>query len=414
MEEFPMAPAKTAVRAAPTTQQKVQRIMQEMGETHLERTEIIGSFWISAVAYQHLIMIGPGGTAKSFMCKDFASRIVGGTYFGTQLYESTSPDQILGPPNIKGMVENGTIRRNTRGMLPGATHALIDEFFNGNDVVLHSIMDILNERVFHDGGEEIPTPLRSAFMGTNKLNADAEMAALWDRLHIRHQVDFVRDRDNIQTVLNAAVLRKVRSYERPTFTTITLDELDQAHDEAMQLPVPDVTMNTYLDLIEELGREGVVVGTRRQVEGLAASLANAWVNGHSETTVGDLAIVRHMFWSRQEDVATVKKIVLSACNPGEKRALDLLVDLDQLKVDYAQAVTLDQTKQNAAAIEVFKRAQKLMDEGVDLRETAIAAQAGTGRIDDLIKSTQALRVKIGTEIFGMSADQVLTMKDGRR
>jgi hypothetical protein len=51
-------------------------------------------------------------------------------------------------------------------------------------------------------------------MGTNKLNADVDQAALWDRVHHRHQIGFVSDRDNLNALLNEAVLRSVSARTR--------------------------------------------------------------------------------------------------------------------------------------------------------------------------------------------------------
>jgi MoxR-like ATPase len=392
---------KTAAKAAPDTQARVTKIIDEMNETHFERGEIIQSIWTAAIAQQHLLMVGPGGTGKSMVSRDFAARINGSAYFEVALDETTTPDQLLGPPDIKSMVEEGKTRRVTDGMLPQATHAFLDEFFNGNGPALHCMMPILNERIFHNNGKPVPTPLRSAVMGTNKLNADADQAALWDRVHIRHQVAYVSDRDNLNALLNAAVARTVSTYAVPAHTEVSLTELDDAHDAAMEIPYSDLAAETFLNLNEELARSGIIISTRRLVEGRKAVLAAAWLAGHAEVLVGDLSILRHLFWNRQEDVPAVKNIILTACNPGEKAALDFLEQLDKLKVDYQAACDLDEIKRNTAAIDVFKKAQSLIDKAAPLRDTALSAGAGTQRIDDLINASKALRMKIGVECFDM-------------
>ena len=276
-------------------------------------------------------------------------------------------------------------------------------------------MLLLNERIFHNNGKPVTVPLRSAFAGTNKLNADADMAALWDRLHLRFQVGYVSDRDQMQSLFEAAIQRQSLNYVQPEFTTVSLTELDEAYETAMTLPIGDLAYTTFLDLIEELGRKGVLVSTRRQVEGLKAVLATAYIAGHDEVKVGDFSILRHMFWSRQEKISEVKNVILTACNPGEKQALDLLDDLDKLKTDYANASNLDDIKRNTAAIDIFKKAHKLMEMGSPLLETATLAGAGTQRITDLIDSANALRVKIGKECFNLTEENINNMPgSGRR
>jgi MoxR-like ATPase len=395
-------------------QPKLISILDEINELNFERAEIAWSMVVALISQQHLLMVGPGGTAKSKIVRDLLSHIVGANYFETALDETSTPDQILGPPDIKTMVEEGKTRRVPDGMLPTAHIAFIDEFFNGNGPVLHSIMPILNERLFHNNGKPCITPLMSAFAGTNKLNADQDQAALWDRIHIRHQVGYVKDRDNLNDLLRAAMARQVSTYTPAEPTVVNIDELRQGRDEAMQLKISDITMDTYLDLIETLGHQGVEVSTRRQVEGLKAIVANAWLQGHSEVLVGDLGIIQHMFWTNQDDISKVKGAVLTACNPGEKKALELLDDLSQLVEEYKKAGELDQMKRNNIGVDLFKKTGKIMDAASPLREKAEAAGASTIRIDELIKQTQHLKIKIGTEVFNLTEEQILDIKNGRR
>ena len=42
----------------------------------------------------------------------------------------------------------------------GGTDAFLDEFFNANGPLLHSVMPALNERIFHNNGVPTPIPLR--------------------------------------------------------------------------------------------------------------------------------------------------------------------------------------------------------------------------------------------------------------
>lgn len=393
---------------------RLQKIGDEINSKNFERADIVHSMLVAVVARQHLLMVGPGGTAKSQIVRDLTKRISGGQYFETALDETSTPDQVLGPPDIKAMVEDGQTRRVPTGMLPEAHVAFIDEVFNGNGPVLHALMPILNERIWHNNGHPSKTPLLSAFAGTNKLNADADQAAFWDRWHIRHQVAYVRDRDNMNDLLRAAMERAVSTYKDPEFTTISVDELMAAHDEAMALTIPDVTMKTFLDLLDALGKQGVVVSTRRQVEGLKAVVANAWLAGHAEVKVGDLAILQHMFWNNQDDIGKVKGAILTACNPGEKKALEYLDELDGYVTDFKNASALDPIKLNAVSVDLFKKAGKLLDVATPLLDAANAGGASTIRIDELIKGATNLKLKIGTEVFSLSEDQILGIAHSRR
>jgi MoxR-like ATPase len=381
----------------------IESAIVEMGSTHKERLPIIKGLWVSLIARQHLLMLGPGGTGKSFLCRDLADRIDGSTYFETALDETSDPGQVFGPVDIKAMKEEGKHKRRTDGMLPEADIAFIDEFFNANGPTLHGMMPILNERLFHNNGHPSKAPLWSAFMGTNKLNADTDQAATWDRVHQRWVVKYVQDRDNVREMVAESIARRIRDHVEPARSSIKLEQLKDAHDEAMQLDIPDATWETFLDIKDELLHNGVEVSSRRQAEGMAAVLANAWLNGHDSVTIGDLDILQAMWWTLQADIDVVQKLILGATNPGEKAALEFLDELEKYnsQLQEAERQDLDDTKKRLIGMEVFKNSRRIIAEANELETKAKAAGAGTARIEELRGRTQSLMDRVQEEFFGL-------------
>jgi len=390
---------------------KIQQIIVEQTKTHKERAEVVEDVWSAIIARQHLLMLGKGGSGKSYLTRDVARRInrQDGTpvaYFEVALDETTTPDALSGPPDIRSMVEDGVTRRVTTGMFPECDFAFLDEFFNGNQPVIHHTMPMLNERIFHNNAAPTEIPLWSAFMGTNKLNADADMAAAWDRVHRRHIIGYVQQPENIQALIIDSVERKTQDYFDGSYTTVSLEEIKVAHEEAMNLVVPQAVWDIFLDLLESLKREGIEVSTRRQVEGMTAVLATAWLNGNEQVKVGDLAVLRHMYWSLQDELPKVRSVILEACNPGEKRALELLDDVKGLRKEYNDAKKLDKVKVNASAIEIFKRVGRINDEVEPLRESAELAGGGVKRLDSVLAECELLKADIASEVFNLTPEQV--------
>lgn len=386
-----------------TTQAQIEQAITEMATTHKERLHVIKGLWVSLVAQQHLLMLGPGGTGKSFLIRDLASRVADAKYFETALDETSDPGQVFGPVDIKAMKEEGRHRRRTTNMLPEANIGFIDEFFNANGPTLHGMMPILNERIFHNNGRPDPAPLWSAFMGTNKLNVDTDQAPTWDRIHQRYIIPFVEGRENRRDMVADSIMRRISTYVPPAKTSITLNELRAAHDTAMQLPIPDLTWDTFLDLRDELLRAGIVVGSRREAEGMAAVLANAWLNGHDEVSVGDLDILQAMWWSYQSEAEEAQKIILGSTNPGEKAALEFLEELETYRTDLrsAEEGSLDETKKRLVGMEVFKNSKRILQEADELETKAKAANAATHRITELRERTNQLMEHVQREFFNL-------------
>lgn len=397
--------------------QRINQIITEQNSVIKERLEVIRGLWVAAVAQEHLLMLGPGGTGKSFLVRNFVSHVDGSNLFECAFDETTDPSQVFGPPDIKAMVEDGKTRRVPTGMLPEATHAFLDEFFNGNGPLLHSVMPALNERIFHNNGMPSSIPLRSAFMGTNKLNADADQAALWDRVHLRYVVDYIADRTAQAEMVGDAIARMAAN-GRGTSTTVpglqktvvTLDELDQAHKEALALDVPDPVLDLFFDIRDELqnGSAKIQISDRRAVEGMAAVMANAWLNNHTTVTVGDLDILSHMWWTVQDQMSAARAVILAATNPGEKAALDLLDSLDDLKKEVKQAndSDMDSSRKKRVGVEAVKNADKLLAEAKGHIVKAQAAGTATARLEEVVKKADAFKIEVGTSIFGLDATQM--------
>ena len=396
-------------------QQRVVAAMDEMNQLIKERSDVIKSVWIGRIAQEHVLMLGPGGTGKSFLARSMWDHIDGSTGFESAFDETTDPSQVFGPPDIKAMVENGKTRRVVTNMLPEATDAFLDEFFNGNGPLLHSLQPVLNERVFHNNGIPHAIPLRQAIMGTNKINADVELAPLFDRVHIRHTVDYTRDRSNQSDMVGEAIARMslvgrgVTTSISASHTKVTVDELDQAHKEALSLDVDEAVMDLFLDIKDELKSKGIVISDRRMVEGMAAVLASAWIAGHEQVKPGDLDILANMWWVVQDHAAEARSVVLAATNPGEKAALDLLDELDKIKKEIAESEGLDEDRRRRVGVEAVRNTDKLIREAQGHKEKSLAAGASTERLQETIEKAQNFKIEVGRSVFHLDPTSMAAM-----
>lgn len=390
-------------------QQKFKAIETQLLMSHLEREMHVHNALVSLIGYQHMLMLGKPGTGKSLMIRDLAARVLGATYFETLLHETSDVSEVNGAIDVPAMVERGETRRNTTGKLPEAAIAFLDEVLNANAPVLHSLYPQLNERVFHNGnGHPQPTPLRSAFMATNQMHSDPNLHALWDRVHIRMLVDYVRDRNNITNIIDASLRRK-RNIEADEIATVTLDDLDKAHQEALSLPRAPQADELFFELYEEIMSRGSEVSTRRLVESMVACQSNAWLKGHSEVKVPDLEVLADFWWQTMEDHDTVRTIILEAVNPSEKEAAKLLEDFDALRNEYSNAKKLDDVKKSQTGLEVYRKLKTLLGNARLERDKAEDAGCSTGRLDEITTKVEGLMSEIGEEVFGIDSS---TMKSG--
>jgi MoxR-like ATPase len=84
-------------------------IREELRQTFLERDELIDGALVALLAAQHVLVIGPPGTAKSMLADEVCRRLTGARYFQWLLTRFTTPEELFGAVSLKAL------RRTTTG-----------------------------------------------------------------------------------------------------------------------------------------------------------------------------------------------------------------------------------------------------------------------------------------------------------
>lgn len=244
----------------------------------VDRESLVELVALAAVAGEHLLVIGPPGTAKSEAVRRIA-RVIGGQYFEYLLGRFTEPSEIFGPVDLRKLRE-GTVETETRGMLPEAHLAFLDEIFLGSTAILNTLLGVLNERTFYRGHTRIACPLRVCVAASNALPGDESLAALADRFLVRVFVDPVPD-GRLEELLE----RGAEPWAPSRVTTI--EDLDRLSRAAKQVDLEAVRPE-LAEAIRRLRREGVVLSDRRLVKLQRLVAAAAAIDGRDRATSRDL------------------------------------------------------------------------------------------------------------------------------
>src|SRR5215471_20250577 len=163
--------------------QKVREVGRALDERYLDKSELIRMLLVTLVAGEHMLIVGPPGTAKSAMVRHLA-RLIDARYFEYLLTRFSEPNEIFGPVDIKAFREGSYVRR-VEAMLPEAEIVFLDEIFKSNSAILNSLLSILNERQFFTGSASIKVPLCSLYGATNEVPNDDALGAIFDRFLVR-------------------------------------------------------------------------------------------------------------------------------------------------------------------------------------------------------------------------------------
>ena len=141
-----------------TPQEKLRKIREELRQTFLERSDLIDGVLSALLCSQHVLIVGPPGTAKSMLADEMCRRIISANYFQWLLTRFTTPEEVFGAVSLKAL-EQDDYRRVTSHKLPEAHIAFLDEIFKANSSILNAILTIINERIFHNGKDVVSVPL---------------------------------------------------------------------------------------------------------------------------------------------------------------------------------------------------------------------------------------------------------------
>lgn len=247
----------------------------------IERDTLVQTLALAAVAGEHLLVIGPPGTAKSEAVRRVA-RATGGRYFEYLLGRFTEPSEIFGPVDLRKLRE-GVVETETTGMLPEAEIAFLDEIFLGSTAILNTLLGILNERRFRRGHTQVACPLRLCVGASNALPLDESLSAFADRFLVRVFLDPIPD-PRLEDLLQGGWTLGAEDAVPPAASLADLDVLAQAVREADLAPVRPLLAQA----IRMLRSTGVFFTDRRAVKVQRLIAAAAVLDGRPAPTAADL------------------------------------------------------------------------------------------------------------------------------
>lgn len=337
--------------------------LRAVKELFVDRDEVVDMLAIGALCREHLLVIGPPGTAKSRLLSRFCE-LLDTKPFSYLLTRFTEPAEIFGSIDVKEFQQNSTYKINTSGMLPEARIAHLDEVFRGSSAILNTLLTLINERTFRSGQTLMHCPLVTLVGSANNISDDPELGAFSDRFLLRCQVDQVGD-DDLDDVLDlgwADETKRIRSDVQPAegaaadrddrtivpLSAIELGELQQAVSRVNLSAI----RGPYIKILRAMRADGLAFSDRRAVKAQKVFAASALLRGSVKADERDLVRLLNL-WTDARDESTVRRIVADQGVPvddpvaGARDPLLIRIDLRSIADKREHATTGPQVQRLA-------------------------------------------------------------------
>ncbi len=324
----------------------------ELRDAFIERDALFTQLELALLCREHVLIIGPPGTAKSAIATAVLGRIVDEqsgrpSLFSKQLAENTVQTDLIGPVDFKVLTETGRTEYLTEEGMLGATHAFLDEVFDGRDMLLRSILNVLHERELKHGRKVTPGRCECAVMTSNRYLSEVLQRSPETLTAFADRVSFVcfTPRNFTRSASRGQMLQRAQSGQRPSLQArLTLQQVDVLQAAVNAVEVPAVVAEGLEELADALERELLAQVARlpdyvptkyfsqrsmvKALWALKAGVVRDRLYRRPErrlvAEVEDLETLRHFFLLGGPQDSALDALLKQAADPRERAQLDII------------------------------------------------------------------------------------------
>ena len=294
-----------------TPKEHIRQLVEWMSQGVYEKEQIIAVALLCAVAGENMFLLGPPGTAKSMVASRLKMVFKDGKSFDYLMSRFSTPDEIFGPISISRLKNDDRYERLTTGYLPEADVVFLDEIWKAGPSIQNTLLTVINEHIFHNGGQIIRTPMKVLIAASNELPAkDEGLEALWDRFLVRMVSNCIESDTSFFKMIKGAGI-ELSELSESLFITDELYSLWQNESKAVgiQDSVVCAIKNIRKGLAALEKEDGnqlrYYISDRRWRKAYKLMQTSAYLNGRSEINLSDYLLLIHSFWNDVECIPNV-------------------------------------------------------------------------------------------------------------
>ncbi|KKN17719.1 hypothetical protein LCGC14_0962980 [marine sediment metagenome] len=344
---------------------RIQTILKNLDQGLYERSDIVKLSLLSAISSESIFMLGPPGVAKSLIARRLKFAFKDATSFEYLMHRFSTPDEVFGPISISKLKNEDKLERMIENYLPGANIAFLDEIWKAGPSIQNTLLTIINEKIFRNGGKELLVDLYGLVAASNELPEEGQgLDALWDRFLIRILVLNIEDRKNFeQMIVNTSDLY---TDEISDTIKITREEYRQWQTLRDEIIVPQEILelihhirikieNYNQDQLEKESSErekSFYISDRRWKKIMKILRTSAFLNGRKFVDLMDCFLIPYMLWDEPEQIQIVNTIVKESIR---HKGYTLLLNLEPINKELTKITEEITTETSSLKIKKVKK-----------------------------------------------------------
>lgn len=214
---------------------RVTDLITVLSDGLYEREEIVAVSLLSVLSGQSIFLYGLPGTAKSLIARRLSTVYKDSTHFEYLMQRFSTPEDVFGPVSIQELKQDNYIRK-TKGYLPTADFAFLDEIWKSSPAILNTLLTIINERIYRNGGKDEKVPLKALIAASNETPPPNQgLEALYDRFVMRIIVNPMEERENFEKLLDGDAVSA--DIEIPNGLQFSHDEYEQLSGKTVKVAI---------------------------------------------------------------------------------------------------------------------------------------------------------------------------------
>jgi MoxR-like ATPase len=294
---------------------RLLNLKKQIRKQLVNRREITRQGIRALMTSEHQFIFSAAGVAKSLYANQMFSFFKNSSVFSIQFSPDTSPDDLFGAYDIEKF-KKGEIYHNVEGSIVTNNFAFLDEFMDGSDKLLRSLLNVLLERRFISGNQVEEAILHSAIATSNYMRVSETTEALLDRFLYK---SFITPSKDMYTLLRIdKVYNENAGYvvEPKDKHKIDIRELyyvkkiikNKVEDQQIKIPIEiNYLKNLVVVAFEEemkKYREDYYISPRTITKSNDLLKANAMLDGRKIVNYSDVENLYYLFCTLNEPLDT--------------------------------------------------------------------------------------------------------------